>query len=80
MAAVCFVSHFGVSSAIAEMGQQAFGPDASPEAARRFNQLHRISVGLFLAVGAAALALVGLHAREDAQEAGVGVRERLRET
>lgn len=70
MAAVCFISHFGVSGAIAEMGHEAFGPHASPEAARRFNQLHRISVTLFLGVSAAALALVALHARADALEAG----------
>lgn len=76
MSAVCFVSHFGVSSAIAEMGHRAFGPDASPEAAHRFNQLHRISVGLFLGVGAAALVLVGLHARADAREVGSDIGER----
>lgn len=79
MAAVCFVSHFGISSAIAETGQLAFGPDANAAAAHRFNQLHRVSVALFLGVGGAALLLLALHARADAREAGVGDAELPRE-
>lgn len=69
MSAVCFFSHFGISLRIAELREQAFGPAASPAAALRFNQLHRLSVALFLAVSGASLLLVGLHARADAREA-----------
>jgi hypothetical protein len=68
MSAVCFISHFGVSGRIAELREQAFGASASPEAALRFNQLHHLSVALFLAVGGASLVLVGLHALADARE------------
>lgn len=69
MSAACFASHFGVSGQIAELGDRAFGEAASPEAAVRFNQLHRLSVGLFLLVGGASMTLVGLHAHADAREA-----------
>jgi hypothetical protein len=69
MSAVCFVSHFGVSGEIAEVGDQAFGAAGDVEAATRFNQLHRVSVWLFLLVGLASLGLLGLHAHADAREA-----------
>jgi hypothetical protein len=68
MSAVCFASHFGVSTAIAELGELAFG-SGDAEAARRFSELHRVSVGIFVLVGFAGLGLLGLHARADAREA-----------
>jgi hypothetical protein len=69
MSAACFASHFGVSGRISELRDRAFGETASPEAALRFNQLHRVSMGLFLGVSGASVLLVGLHARADAREA-----------
>jgi hypothetical protein len=67
MSAVCFASHFGVSTAIAELGSLAFD-SGDAEAAVRFNQLHRISVGLFVLVGFSSVLLMGLYARADARE------------
>ncbi len=69
MGLVCLISHFGVSGAIAEARDGAFGPAGTEAAASRFRQLHQISMGLYLAVSAAAVLLVGLHARADARRA-----------
>jgi hypothetical protein len=70
MSATCLASHFGVTAAIAEIRDLAFGPGGSEEVAARFRALHRLSVGLFIAVGVAALALAALHAWADARESG----------
>lgn len=67
MGAACLYSQFGVSAQIAEIQDVAFGPQGSEALVARFTQLHRISVGIYLAVGVAALALVGLHVRDDAR-------------
>lgn len=66
LSAVCLVSHFGVSAAIAQVRPEDFGPGTAPDAAARFAQLHRISVLLYGTVGLGALLLAALHAREDA--------------
>lgn len=67
MGAACLYSQFGVSAEIAEIQEMAFGPQGSETLVARFTQLHRISVGIFLAVGVAALVLTALHARDDAR-------------
>lgn len=65
MGAACFYSQFGLSAQMAEIQEAAFGPQGSEALAARFTQLHRISVCIFVAVGISALALAGLHARDD---------------
>lgn len=65
MAAACLYSQFGVSGELAEIRNQVFGPEGSEELAARFNELHRLSIGIFSVVLVAALVLVGLHAISD---------------
>lgn len=69
MSAACFYSHFGISAEMDEIRGLAFGPAGSAEIAGRFNQLHRLSVGIFIAVGLAAIALLVLYAREEGRGA-----------
>ena len=62
LSALCSYSHFGVSSSIAEIHHEVFGPAGNETAAIRFNELHRTSVVLFnIILGGAAL-LVGFNA------------------
>lgn len=68
MSAACLYSQFGLSAEIAEIQGGAFGPQGSEILAARFDRLHRLSVAIFLCVGLAALALAGLHARDDAAQ------------
>ncbi|MDH3519451.1 MAG: DUF4149 domain-containing protein [Myxococcales bacterium] len=70
MGLVCLYSQFGLSAEIAEIQNGAFGPQGSEALATRFNQLHRLSVGLFVAVGIGALTLAALHARDEARREG----------
>ncbi len=70
LAAACLYTHFGVSAEMAEIRDLTFGPEGSQQASARFNQLHRLSLGIYLAVSAATVGLVVLHARADATEAG----------
>jgi hypothetical protein len=72
MGMACLFSHIVVTAEIAELRNLAFGPDGSTEAAARFNLLHRVSVGIFMAVGAVSIVLVWLHARADSRGAHVG--------
>lgn len=65
MSALCLLSHFGVTAEIESIRPLAFGPEGSPEIAARFQQLHRISMGIYTGVGLAGFALVALHARAD---------------
>lgn len=69
LAALCAFSHFWVSAELAEIRPLAFGPEGSVEIATRFGALHRLSMGIYLVVSAATLALVFLHARADARAA-----------
>jgi len=66
MGAVCLYSHFGVTAEMTELRDLTFGPAGNEAAAARFNELHRVSMTLFIGVGVAALALLALHARADA--------------
>ncbi len=65
LAAICLVSHFGVSAEIAEVRDLAFGPEGTVDGAARFNQLHRVSLWLYGAALAGAIALVPLHVRAE---------------
>ena len=69
MAAACVYTQFGVSAEIAEIRDQVFGPEGSEALAARFTELHRRSVGIFLAVAAGTLWLVVLHAGSDTRNA-----------
>jgi len=68
MSAVCLYSHFGVSAELSEIRHLAFGTDGAPEFAARFTRLHRVSLGLFTGLGAAAVGLLVLHSRADIGE------------
>jgi hypothetical protein len=70
LSALCLYSHFGLSAELNEIRDHAFGPDGSAEIATRFNALHRISLALFIGVGGAVTALIGLHARADSRAVG----------
>lgn len=65
LSALCLYSHFGVSTELAEIRNRAFGPGGDPELAARFAALHRLSLSIFVGVGMAVIALIGLHARAD---------------
>ena len=62
LSALCLYSHFGVSSSIAEIHQEVFGPAGNETAANRFNELHRTSMVIFYCVLGGAALLVGLNA------------------
>ena len=65
LSALCLYSHFGVSAQLNEIRDLSFGPDGAGELAARFGTLHRISLSIFIGVGIAVTALIGLHARAD---------------
>lgn len=67
LAAICGVSEFGVSGAIAHVRPRDFGPETAPEAAARFAMLHQLSRVLYGAVLLSVVGLIGLHAREEAR-------------
>ena len=67
MSALCLFSQLGVSAEIEEIRELAFGPGGSVEIAARFHLLHRLSMGIYTAVGVAGLVLVAIHARADAR-------------
>jgi hypothetical protein len=66
MSALCLASQFGVTAQIEAVRPLVFGPEGSPEMAARFQLLHRLSMGIYTAVGIAGFLLVALHARADA--------------
>ena len=72
LAAACLYSHFGVSGEISEIRGAAFGPEGSEPMAARWNRLHRLSVGIYLAVSACVVWLVVLHAGSDSADAQTG--------
>jgi hypothetical protein len=65
----CLYTQFGVTAEINEIQPFISGPEGTLEAASRWNQLHRLSMGIFSAVWLGTFALLGLHAREDAKAA-----------
>jgi hypothetical protein len=68
MSALCFVSHFGVTTQIEAIRDLAFGPEGSGEIALRFQHLHRLSMWIYTTVGVGAYVLVWVHARADAPQ------------
>lgn len=64
---ICLYSHFGLSVELAEIRDLSFGPGGNPDAAARFDLLHKISLGLFVAMGAAISLLIVLNAKADAE-------------
>jgi hypothetical protein len=66
LALLCGVSEFGVTAAISDVLPGDFGPETSSDAAARFHSLHQLSRLLFAVVGAGLIALVWLHARQEA--------------
>lgn len=67
LSALCAFSHFGISAEISEIRDLTFGPGGNADAAVRFGQLHRISMAIYVGVGLAVTALVGMHASADAR-------------
>jgi hypothetical protein len=63
----CLYTQFGVSAEIAEIRHLTTGPEGNAEAAGRFNQLHRLSMGIFAVVWVGAIALLVLHAHADSR-------------
>ncbi len=66
MSALCLVSHFGVSLRMDEIRDQAFGPQGNLVSAALFNRLHRVSMGIFIGVSAAVVAILLLHVKAEA--------------
>lgn len=67
----CIVNQFGVSRAVAEI--ELNDPALAPGLAARFGTLHQLSVWLFVAAAAIAVALAGVHAWIEARGArGIG--------
>ncbi len=69
MGGLCLASQFGVTPQIAEIRDQVFGGGRDVEVVALFGRLHRISMAIFIGVGLAALALIGLHAHEESRAA-----------
>lgn len=70
LAALCAANHFGVSPAVAAI--DLADPAAGPDAGLRFARLHRLSVGLFVAVAVGTLLLAALHAARELRQGGPG--------
>jgi hypothetical protein len=67
LATACLINQFGVSRAVAEI--RLTDPGLSPELARRFAALHRLSVWLFVGTGAGAVVLAFTHALTETKRA-----------
>jgi len=68
LAAACLASEYGVTPQLAALRDHAFGPDGDVAAASRYRQLHGLSMSIFSAVLAGAIALVPLHVRRDSAQ------------
>ncbi len=67
LAVACLYSQFGVSGEISEIRDQVFGPEGNQTLAARWSSLHRLSLGIYLAVSGAILWLLVLHAASDSR-------------
>jgi len=65
LAAVCATSEYAVTPAIEAVEPLVFGDTMTPEAARRFSDLHEMSRMLFGLVWLGVLGLIVLHARTE---------------
>ncbi len=70
LGALCAINHFAVSPAVAAI--DLADPGLASAAANRFARLHRLSVWLFGATAIGALALAGLHARQELRHRAPG--------
>lgn len=71
LALICLASEFWISPEIAAVRPSTIGEASTLQSSERFRFLHRLSIGLFLAVHFASMVLVGLNARLDARLARV---------
>jgi hypothetical protein len=71
LALICLFSELWISPEIAAVRPSAIGQASTMESAERFRVLHRLSIGLFLAMHLASIILIGAHARLDARLARV---------
>ena len=78
MGGACLYSHFGVSAEMSELRALAFGPEGSAEIAGRYDQLHRVSLSIFITLGVAAIGLLLLHVRADQRHRGTTGVDRRR--
>ena len=68
LALACLFSELWISPEVALVRPSAVGAASSEAIANRFRILHRLSLGLFLAIHVASMALIIRHARFDAQD------------
>jgi hypothetical protein len=71
LALICLASEFWISPEIAAVRPSTIGEASTLQSGERFRLLHRLSIGLFLAVHFASILLVGLNAKLDARLARV---------
>ena len=71
LALICLISELWISPGIAAVRPSTIGEASTLASGERFRFLHRLSIGLFLAVHFASIILIGLHARLDARLARV---------
>ncbi len=67
LALICLGSELWISPEIAAVRPTTTGAASTLASGERFRLLHRLSIGLFLAVHFASMILIGLHARLDAR-------------
>jgi hypothetical protein len=68
LALLCLGSEIWLSPEVAAVRPSTLGPANTAETQQQFRVLHRLSLGLFLAIHLASVVLVGLYARLDARE------------
>jgi hypothetical protein len=65
LALACLATQLGVTPRLEALHDLAFGPGGNVEAAATYRHLHGLSMAIFTAVLAGAIALVVLHVREE---------------
>lgn len=68
LAILCLASEVWLSPEIAAIRPSTLGENGTVETQLRFQTLHSLSIGLFLAIHLASLILVGLYARLDTRD------------
>jgi hypothetical protein len=76
LGAACIASEIFLSPAVAAVRPSTLGAESTMEAQQRFRLLHGASLGLFMAIHAASIALLVLQSRQDAREASPVGRSR----
>jgi len=74
LAILCIASELWLAPEVAAVRPSVLGADSTVVTQLRFQTLHRLSLGLFLAIHVASLILVGLYARLDTRELAESVR------